>query len=186
MERDKGGDAVPPAVTRELLGAIVKFCQGDGPGLRLCVRCQEPGGKVPFWPSKCANPCPGGQWGEAFPPPIADMIIAPPGIMEACKLALIKDHPCPEALFDEMQKPCSCSIVMCNLAWTIYPGYPTTLQSPCAIFFHESAHCGGYGHIKRPRDEGTGRLLDAIYKIGCCVCRVLDGPDKCGTECARQ
>ena len=163
------------------INLLAGLCSSAAGSPSVCVRLQ---GDLP---KNCpgANDCDTvpGLWGYTFPP--EDRHGKPPGI-DSCKLTEYWDHRCPQVHTGTNKAPCSCSIVICDRSFVDYND-----QSPCAILFYEMGHCSGFGHTGGETGLPPGitldsRMLDFIYKLGCCVCTALNGRDSCGSECSKK
>ena len=166
------------------LDVLEGYCTGTGkrpdrkvPNNNVCIYLGKEGGELPNWPGDCPNPCKEGFWAYTFPSPDPHDTL-PKG--QWCKL---KD------IFNKCEPPrgpgakCSCTIAFCE------SGFNNGWQSPCAVLYHELAHCTGLGHDEvKPPPKGFGkpstRDLDFVYKLGCCICRVVK-EGSCGIECDR-
>lgn len=174
------------------LDVIQRYCSGTGANdgsNRVCVRCGGPDNDLPSWPSKCPNPCKTTKnlWGIAYPPGPQPL---PAGIKDRCEL--VEYGPpgpeCSDIYKGPTGRKCACSVVICDRAFTNLAEPGIQIETPCAILYHELAHCSTLGH---PAGEepipgiDMSRSLDFVYKLGCCICKANYGEDQCGKECSR-
>jgi hypothetical protein len=148
----------------------------------VCIRCFDRNNQNPGWGEDCYNPCAEepGLWGMFLGN--NDEPDMPTSSWCGLKqIPLLNRKLCDNAFKDYKGQNCSCLIVLCDAAF--HNGW----EDPCAIMWHELAHCGGLGH-----DEGekpppgvtyVPRTLDFVYKLGCCVCLATRGEGRCGHEC---
>jgi len=184
--KDKGRDderSGNPNTITYFVKMILGFCDSSTGSPKVCVRCEGDGGSLPGWPKNCPNPCTKGYWGYSYPKPPKIEHLLPP---DFCGLWVYNTSPScatAEMFKDSQGKPgCDCTVAMCS------SGQNNEIQKGCAVLFHEIAHCQGLGHLGgEPLPPGVfiSRPMDFIYKLGCCLCLVMDPSKSCGEECDR-
>ena len=161
------------------LGHMLKLIESTKES--VCIRCQNSDGSIPNWPKSCQNPCVSisGLWGMSYGMPGYEDL---PPDDQLCGAPFDRPNGCEGVFVNSKGGRCTTSLVICDSSMN------SSLQSPCAIVYHELAHSWNVGHVdgeKPPPGTGVTRQLDFIYKLGCCICMSLSGKDKCGDECAR-
>ena len=158
----------------------------------VCISAPGSAKNPPGWPAGCTNPCPsdsslygetgfGGGGSSQMNPPkcVVDSLGAP----NSKGIPLKPYVPGCEQFSQPGGGGCNCSIVLCDSTFD-FQQYAE--QSTCAILFHEMSHCSGLGHTDPGDIPGSpNRVLDFIYRLGCCVCRATQGVKQCGAECNR-